>query len=474
MFGIGPNQTEQLSRRTTDHSTMMNILLSALLLLLCVQTSSAQRPIDGSWHGAIHIASVELRIEVTFNRSGDSMRATMDIPQQGAKDLPLRNVKQSGNAVSFELPAGPGLAKFNGRLAGDSILGTMEQAGVSGTFQLVPGALQPEVQAPVPYDQEEVTFQNGNTTLAGTLTLPRGTGTHPAVVLITGSGAQDRNEEIFGFRIFQVIADHLTRNGIAVLRYDDRGVGGSSGDIAQSTSEDFAGDVIAGVDLLMKHPRIDHKRIGLLGHSEGGIVAPMVAARRNEIDFIILMAGTGIRGEELLYAQGRAIAKASGATDEQIVQQEQNQRRIFAAALGHRIDSLKRSILAEARAEGKLTPEQDSATARMIDQQLASVETPWFQYFLAYDPATALRQVHCPVLLLFGELDVQVPAEMNRVAMENALKAGGNRRYRSVIFPKANHLFIAGKTGNIDEYATAKKEFIPGFLDTVTDFIKKK
>jgi pimeloyl-ACP methyl ester carboxylesterase len=455
---------------------MMKILLSALLLLLCLHSSHAQTLVDGPWHGVIAIAGIELRIGVDFSSTGDSVRGTIDIPQQKAMDLALRNIRYRGDSISFELPAGPGVAMFDGVLTGDSIVGTMRQGGGSGTFHLTQGALAPEPadEGPVPYTQEEVTFTNGNTTLAGTLTIPPGKGPFPAVVMITGSGPQDRNEEIFGFKLFQVIADHLTRNGIAVLRYDDRGVGGSSGDISQSTSEDFAGDVIAGVDLLKKHKGIDKKRIGLLGHSEGGIVAPMVAARRNEISFIILMAGTGIRGEELLYAQGRAIAKASGATEEQIEQQEQNQRRVFTAAKNDRLDSIAQQFLSEARAQSPLTPEQDSATVQAINDQLGFIKSTWFRYFLAYDPAPTLRQVHCPVLLLFGGLDVQVPAELNRIAMENALKAGGNRRYRTVVFPEANHLFITAKTGGIDEYATAKKAFVPGFLDTITNFIRKK
>jgi uncharacterized protein len=455
---------------------MIRIYPILLLFLFSLCSSMAQTSIEGPWHGAVDVQGSVLRFNIEITRSGDSLAATLDIPEQKGFGLPLQNVQRNGDSISFELPAGPGTARFAGIVRADSISGSFQQGAIVGVFGLRRGRYVEEkkVEAPLPYLEEEVTFSNGNVTLAGTLTLPKGKGPFPAVMLISGSGAQNRDEELFGFRPFRVIADHLTRNGIAVLRYDDRGVGGSTGDVSTSTTEDFGGDVLSGVAFLKKHKSINRKKIGLLGHSEGGIIAPMVASRSNDVAFIILMAGSGIRGEELLYAQGIEIAKAAGATQEQIEQQTDSQRRVFAAVRRGKLDSLKTVLLAEARAYPGLTPEQSAQVEQMIDQQLAGAASPWFGYFLSLDPAVALRKVRVPTLMLFGALDRQVPAELNRAAMEKALSEGGNKKYQTVIFPTANHLFIEAKTGGPDEYATAKKELVPGLLKTITDFVKKQ
>ncbi|MCH7778719.1 MAG: alpha/beta fold hydrolase, partial [Gemmatimonadetes bacterium] len=278
-----------------------------------------QQSIDGAWNGSLTIGPQTLRITVRFTTSETGLRATIDIPQQGATGVQLQNVSYDDSRVYMELPAGPGLAVFDGRQVGDSIGGAFTQAGLGGTFFLKrssqAAAMAKEPPEPLPYAEEEVTFHNAGITLAGTLTLPESGAPHPAVVMITGSGPQNRDEELFGFKPFHLIADHLTRNGVAVLRYDDRGVGGSTGSVSEATTEDFARDVLAAVDFLKNRSDIDPERIGLIGHSEGGIVAPLASSMSDDVAFMVLMAGTSVSGAEILIEQGALIMRASGATE---------------------------------------------------------------------------------------------------------------------------------------------------------------
>jgi uncharacterized protein len=349
-------------------------------------------------------------------------------------------------------------------------------------FFIVPTPAQKSSE-PVPYKEEEVQIQNGKVALAGTLTLPPKAGRHPAVVMITGSGAQNRDEEIFGFKPFKIIADNLTRNGIAVLRCDDRGVGGSNGPVMEATSEDFAGDVLVQVKFLQSRPDIDSKQIGLCGHSEGGIIAPMVASHSKDVAFIILLSGTGVTGDKVLLAQGQLIGKAEGATDEELKEQAEFHHRMFdAVRTGEgwaELGIYTRNMMLK-KVQG-LPDEQRKALGDInqfadseVKKQLESVKIPWFKFFLDYDPSVDLDKVTCPVLALFGEIDLQVPAEMNKEAMERALKKGGNRDYTIKVIPKANHLYQAAVTGSFSEYSTLKKEFVPGFLDLITNWVLER
>jgi len=449
-----------------------------LTALLCAPVSAQTGPV-GRWEGRISIGPIVLTIAVVVSADGAGHTATIDIPQQSAIGLALRNVSFEAGKAHFELPTGGAVAVFDGTLQGDAMAGTFEQGPARGTFDMkraVPQAPAP----PPPYRQEEVKYQSGAVTLAGTLTIPESKGPHPAVVMITGSGPQNRDEEIFGFRIFGVIADYLTRHGIAVLRADDRGVGGSTGSTPQSTSADFADDAQAAVKLLQARPDIDRAHVGLMGHSEGGLIAPMVAARTKDVAFIILMSGPGLTGEQIMLAQSELIGKAAGRTDEQVKANQVIQRKLFAASrAGTGWDEaaamiraeLKAAFDAQPAAARASTPNPDQAIDAQVKAQLASVQTPWFRYFLDFDPATVLEQVKCPVLALFGEHDLQVPAAPNRAAMEKAFAKGGLRKYRIEVFPRANHLYQDSPTGGVAEYATLKKEFVPGFLDLVSSWI---
>ncbi|MFQ5794410.1 MAG: alpha/beta hydrolase family protein [Candidatus Bipolaricaulia bacterium] len=465
-------------------------MIILVLLVCCFWVSSwvavAEETLDGHWEGAIQIAGTELIIMVNFETNEEGLKATIDIPQQGATGLALTNVRYEPSKVHFELQAGPGLAIFDGELKDGTISGDFEQSGISGTFQLKRGEAmkeEPEPEEPLPYKEEEIRFQNEDITLAGTLTLPLTSGPHPAVVLITGSGAQNRDEELFGFRPFRIIADHFTRNGIAVLRYDDRGVGGSTGDVSQSTTEDFAGDVLAAVKLLQGRSDINPRQIGLLGHSEGGIVAPLAASRSEDIAFIILMAGTGVTGEKILQAQLELIMRADGATDAGIEKALENQRRTFEAMrTGEGWDEIEARIRQEiltslekmSKNQREAITDVDQFVNSVVEQQLQSVQSPWFKFFLDYDPVSALEEVTIPVLALFGELDLQVPAEMNKEAIERALEETGNPDHTTIVLPKANHLFQTAETGSPSEYAILEKAFVPGFLDLIADWILER
>jgi pimeloyl-ACP methyl ester carboxylesterase len=437
----------------------------------------------GKWEGAIDVLGTKLGIAVTATGAGSELKATIDIPQQMAMGLPLTNVRFEPPKVHFELVAPPGVAVFDGELRDGTIRGSFEQGAVKGTFELKPAGTATPPEPPPPYKQEEVKIQSGPITLAGTLTLPDSPPPFPAVVLITGSGPQNRDEEVFGMKPFRLIADAFTRKGIAVLRCDDRGVGGSTGSTPQSSSADFADDALAEVQYLKGRPEIDKARIGLLGHSEGGIVAPIAASRSSDVAFIVLLSGTAVTGEKILYTQSELIIRAAGGTEEAVRKNAEIQKLIFAAVrAGTGWDRVAEVMTAEMRtaldaapASQQLPPDKrDALIKSRVDAQVTSSRTPWFKFFLDYDPAPTLQKVKCPVLAVFGERDLQVPAALNRDPMERALKSGGNAAYTIEVMPRANHLYQDAVTGGVQEYTVLKKEFVPELLPLLTSWILKQ
>ena len=433
---------------------------------------SVNESILGHWEGAIRVLGADLIIMLDFETEE---KATIDIPQQGATGLTLSNVSFDPPRVHFEIMEVG--AVFDGELKDGEISGEFEQSGISGTFNLK--RKEKEIvpyEEPPPYIEEEVTFQNGNITLVGTLTLPEGESPFPTVVLISGSGAQNRDEDVFGFKIFRVIADNFTRSGIAVLRYDDRGVGNSTW-VPNATSEDFARDVEAAVKLLKNRSEIS--KIGLLGHSEGGIVASMVES--DDVSFIILMAGPAIKGDELLIAQLGLLLRAENISEERLQKQKELQNKTFAAVRsGEGWDELEEEMRQMIRNSIDELPEderKDIVNAEefinaTVNPQMALSKSAWFRFFIDYDPSQALRELTVPVLAIFGELDLQVPAEMNKAAIEKALE--NNTDATIVVLPKANHLFQEAVIGSITEYAELEKDFVPGFLDLMTEWILER
>ena len=455
-----------------------------------VQTVPAATPagqpslpsLEGNWEGSIQVASQDIGMVIRFTGSGSEAEGMMDIPAQSAKDIPLSKVDLSAPKVHFEAFSGQRLAVYDGQVQADgSIAGQFTQAGYTGAFTLQRAAAQAAPTAvPVPYKQEEVTVKNGAASLAGTLTLPPTGGPFPAVVLISGSGAQNRDEEVFGFQPFRLIADHFTRNGIAVLRMDDRGVGGSTGDVANVTSEDFAGDIAAAVALLKGRPDINPKQIGLLGHSEGGIIAPMVADRSSDVAFVILMAGPGMSGGQIVVQQLADLLKAQGQPQAVIDQAVASQKQVVAAvATGEGWDAVKALLRTQAQAQIAALPaeqrtalgDEQTAVDKAVQAQVDMLNSPWYKFFITYDPTPALTKLKIPVLALFGGKDVQVAAAPNEQAIKAALAQGGNTQVTSKVYPDANHLFQPATTGSVDEYAKLKT-FVPGLLDDMVQWIK--
>lgn len=447
------------------------------------------KAIEGVWEGKLKVGGVELRLVLRVSKESDgSLNASVDSPDQGAMGLKVDSIELDDDGVTrFEMKTLS--AKFEGTRdeVGNTIVGEFTQAGT--TLPLVLGWQEraselprpQEPQKPYPYRAEEVRYENkaGGVTLAGTLTIPTGQGSFPAALLISGSGPQDRDESLFGHKPFLVLADYLTRMGIAVLRVDDRGVGGSTGQTRTSTSEDLAGDVEAGVAFLKTRPEVDPAKIGLIGHSEGGIIAPMVAAQSAEIAYVVLMAGPGLPGEEILILQGALVAKAEGKSDEQIAENRELQERIFEI-----IRSEKDPQAAEARMRltikdgltrlSAVDKEATSVTVEFVEAQVQAVQSPWFRFFLTYDPRPALRKVKCPVLALNGEKDLQVPARENLAAIEGALKVGHNPRMTVKELPKLNHLFQTSETGRISEYARNEETIAPIALELIGSWIKEQ
>ncbi len=408
----------------------------------------------------------------------------MDIPGQGAFGLELSELAFQSGRLHFEMNTPIGLAVWDGELRDESVEGDFSQAGLKGTFRLrrtdVIATVAPGQGGEAPYRQEEVVFANGDITLAGYLTVPGGDGLHPAVALISGSGAQNRDADLFGFKTFAVIADHLARHGIAVLRFDDRGVGGSTGDSLQATIQDRAGDAKAAVELLLAHDDIDPERIGLIGHSEGGMIAPLAAYQSDGIAFVVLLSAPAVGGEDILRAQLVEILKADGATRDQMEQaQAQQDLTLRAVASGEGWDEVEEAARQTARQQIEALPEAwrdaiadiDLYIDTLIREQIESVQSPWLKSFVEYDPAPVLRELTVPVLAVYGELDTQVPSATNAAAFSEAIAGVDNPDNTVVTLLGANHLFQEAVTGSPSEYAELKPEFVPGFLESVIEWI---
>jgi pimeloyl-ACP methyl ester carboxylesterase len=464
----------------------------ALMLVpvaLAAQPKADPKNPAGLWEGPLKAGPLELRIafKVTQDKDG-KLAAKMDSIDQGSKDIPCTDVTFADGKLALNVPAIK--AKFTGAMSDDGakIAGKFEQSGLKLDLDLkrvekLSTVNRPQhPKKPYPYSDEEVTFENaaGKFKLAGTLTLPKGKGPFPAVVLVSGSGPQDRDETLLGHKPFLVLADHLTRSGIAVLRYDDRGVGKSGGKHDTATSADFATDAFSAVTFLRSRKEIDSKRIGVMGYSEGGLIAPIVAAEHpDEIAFIVLLAGPGVPGDEVLQLQQQVILKAMGVDEPTRKFSAKLMATIMPAAKeSGPADERKKKIEAAATAflEGlsaddkKLLGETGSKAAAA---GLTRLGDHWMQYFLSFDPRPTLGKVKCPVLAVNGELDLQVVPDQNVESIAKSVKAGGNDRVVTKIFPKLNHLFQHAKTGSPNEYGQIEETFSPEALDFITNWLLK-
>ena len=460
-------------------------ILGALLWVpvVCAQDAS------GNWQGTMTVGGSKLRIGLHLTRNDAGLySATLDSIDQGAMGLPVRVTTVKGAEVSLELPDLD--AVFDGLMdaAGNEISGLFTQRGAtlmltfSRVEQVETVSRPQEPKPPFPYESEEVAFENksGGVKLAGTLTRPRGEGPFAAAILISGSGPQDRDESIFGHKPFRVIADYLTRRGVAVLRTDDRGVGGSSGNSVQSSLDDLAADAGAAIDFLKSRREIGGNKIGLIGHSEGAMVAAVEASSSatapSGVAWVVLLAGAGVPGDQVLYKQAELIALAAGASPEAIAQQRAWQETVFRILKTEPDDkaAVQKMQAAWARTIAALPAAQRAeaqAAKGVMDAQIAGTVTPEFRGILAHDPAPLLRKIKVPVLALGGSGDLQVSAEQNLPAIAAALAAGGNEDYTVSSLPGLNHLFQTCTVCIPTEYATIDETFSPKALELIGDWI---
>ena len=431
---------------------------------------------SGHWEGTIDLPGAALVVAVDLGRDGEGpWYGSFDSPMQGARGLPLAAVRVEGQQITFGLVNVPGEPTFEGRLEQGRIRGTFSQAGQSFPFTLgrekpPPPARPQEPKPPFPYESREVTYESGELTLSGTLTLPHGTGPFPAALLLTGSGAQNRDEELLGHRPFLVLADHLTRAGIAVLRTDDRGVGGSGGSLAGATVDELATDALAGVKFLGSVQEVDKKKIGLIGHSEGGITAPLAASRSEDVAFVVMLAGPGVPGDQILARQLELISRAAGMDEERLARVLVEQRKLLDLVAQGAAEAQLRAQLA------RLVEAETGAAAASSEVQpgLAEIGSRSFRKALSHDPRVALRKVRVPVLVLSGALDLQVEPEQNLPAIEKALEEAENQDVTLRKLPGLNHLFQQAKTGSPGEYASIEETMSPVALEAVTEWIVKR
>ncbi|MFA9389187.1 MAG: alpha/beta hydrolase family protein [Prolixibacteraceae bacterium] len=458
-----------------------------LFFLVLFSINVSAQDISGFWNGMLKVPGMELRVNFNLEKTNDGYKATMDSPDQNAFGIPCETVSFENKALTITLP---NMAiEYSGKwISADSIEGTFKQAGQSFPMNLSKKVLKTEKkvrpqepQGPQSYIQEEIKFENSKDKLilAGTLTLPSKEGKFPAVVLISGSGPQDRNEEVFGHKPFLVLADHLTKKGIAVLRFDDRGIGESTGDFKSATSFDFATDVEAAISYLKTRKEIDQKHIGLIGHSEGGLIAPLVATQSNKVNFIVLLAGPGIPGTEILLQQTELISRASGMDETQLQKALKINKEIYDLVLGsENIDSFRDQLIPYLKKMIQSNPDMLAQSGMnekdFFNAQMNQIATPWMYAFLRYDPAPTLAKVKCPILALNGEKDLQVPAKVDIEAIEKALKSGGNKDVTTHIIPNLNHLFQECEKGIPVEYGQIEQTFSPVALNLISDWILKQ
>lgn len=456
------------------------ILLATLLTTL---TSNAQ-DITGQWSGVLKVQGTQLRVVFNVTQTENGFNSTMDSPDQGAKGIPVTNTIFENTRIKFEVTNAR--IVYDGKLSEDKIIGTFKQGGHEFPMNLSRKTIEKEVikrpqepTKPYPYYSEDVTFQNtkANISLSGTLTLPKRDGVFPVVILISGSGPQNRDEELLGHKPFLVISDYLTQKGIAVLRYDDRGVGQSKGDFKTATSADFATDVESAITFLKTRKEINKKEIGLVGHSEGGIIASMVASKSKNVSFIVLLAGTGIQGNKLLLLQQELIAKASGISENEIKDAKEWYSELYEIIVNSNDNKkLKTDLTNKVKETLTNLPNIEipngMSKEEFVSMQVNEISTPWMVYFMKFNPVITLEKVKCPVLAVNGEKDLQVPPKENLTAIKNALKKGGNKNVTTIEFPNLNHLFQECETGSPNEYANIEQTISPIVLKEITRWIK--
>jgi pimeloyl-ACP methyl ester carboxylesterase len=466
---------------------ILAVIIAALPLLAFAQVVDPAS-LAGTWKGALDLPGQKLPIVFHLVYTDGQLSATWDSPAQGAMGLATKSVFLDDLRVSIDIPVVAG--EYVGTLEPglNLVKGTWKQGGgsmsldlerdLSGVVASGPKRPQTPVQ-PYPYTILEATISGGagGNVLSGTLTIPAGPGPFPAVVLVTGSGPQDRDEFIMGHKPFHVIADYLTRRGIAVFRYDDRGVASSTGDYGSATSLDFADDAQAALAWLSERSEVDPARVGIAGHSEGGLIAPIVASRDKNARFIIMLAGPGMKGSELVLLQSAAISRASGVSEAQIVEVNALNAKLYAAAVAPgtesesaaRVRALYKQFLDE---RPGMTEAARQKAMNEFEPQVTGLLAPWMRTFLALDPAPYLAKVAVPTLAVIGSVDLQVPVEENLAAISKIFKDSGHESLLTTRrIEGLNHLFQHSATGLPSDYAMIEETFAPEVLALMADWI---
>lgn len=452
---------------------MKGLLAVFAATLLVGAPLHAQDRFAGEWHGVLDVGTLKLRLVFHVVAADGGYTATLDSPDQGARGIPTTAVSATGDTLTVELAQLS--ARYVGRISedGSRLEGTFTQGGQSFPLSLERGApeevRQPQTpEPPFPYDVEDVTFPGGaaNVELAGTLTIPRGGGRHPAAILVSGSGPQNRDEEIFQHRPFLVLADYLTRRGLVVLRYDDRGVGESTGDFGAATSADFADDAEAAFRFLRARDDVDPDAIGVIGHSEGGIIAQLLASRLPQLGYVVMIAGPGVPGDSILALQVAALNRAAGLPDSVVEARASLQRRLMDVALKDVDAATIRKELADV-----FHAEAPGMSDEQIEAQARALTSPWMHWFLHYDPRPMLRELQAPILAVIGSKDLQVLPEQNLAATSEALREGGNPDFTVRELDGLNHLLQPAETGLGTEYGQIEVTMAPAALETIGDWI---
>ncbi|WP_159520622.1 alpha/beta hydrolase family protein [Sunxiuqinia indica] len=454
-----------------------------LFVLFFTQPQLSGQNITGKWYGLLDPEGEALRITLDIEQTKRSYKTTLFSIDQTTEGFEMKRSKLKNSIYSTK--ALLGLFRFSGAYTGDSIAGTFIQFGMKYPLVFTRQKIEKTVfkraqepELPLPYYTEDVKFANNtdSVTLAGTLSLPGRERAYPAVILISGSGPQNRDEELARHKPFLVLSDYLTRNGIAVLRYDDRGYGESTGCHECATTANFAGDVNAAIEYLKTRTEIDINNIGLIGHSEGGMIAPMVASENSDVSFIVTLAAPGVSLKEIVLKQNELIARAEGESEEKIaLDRTITNKAMDMIAEADDVDVLQKQlskyIKKEARKHKKLIKEE-SSVKDYVDFYLSEYANVWMIYALNYNAIEYFEKVQCPSLILNGKKDLQVDSEDNLLAIEKAYKNSGNKNVKFIEYPNLNHLFQECETGSPSEYSAIEQTISPKVLGDITRWIQ--
>lgn len=460
--------------------------MNKLFLFTCLffSTFLFSQTLEGDWSGELSVSGSRLPLVFHFQQNQGVWSGTMDSPTQKMNGIPFSSIQVIENNVYLEIAMLN--MKYQGNLIqSDSISGEFLQANLQLPLHLKKGIAvfkEPnrpqEPKKPFPYSEKEVTIKNvidGNF-LAGTLTLPKGKGPFPAVVLISGSGPQNRDEEIMGHKPFWIIADYLTRNGIAVLRYDDRGIGNSTGSFSTATSADFANDAEAVFQFLQKQKKINPSKVGLVGHSEGGLIAQIVAARNKQVENVIFLAAPGIDIDSLMLLQISAVNRSQQIPEEQTSQMLKNGRKVYDLLKSDlSTKDLKSALRIELEKQlQELTDEEQVEMRKQTESSIEMYASNWFRYFINYSPEKYLKDMKCRVLALNGENDIQVLYKENLMGIMNTLVDNGNKQVKIQFFPNLNHIFQTCSECTVAEYGELEETFNQEVLVEMLRFLQEK